>query len=160
MTTDDRIAALEARLQLLEDERAIFQLVASYGPLVDAGRDEVADLWTEDGVYDVDELYMGSREEVLAMVRSDDHQGLIGRGCAHFLGPAHVRVDGDRATAICHSILLVAHEGRNFPVRIGANLWELERTGDGWKVRHRTTRALTGDGVARDLLARGVLGDS
>jgi hypothetical protein len=35
--TEDRIAALERRLQRLEDERDITRLIASYGPLVDAG---------------------------------------------------------------------------------------------------------------------------
>ena len=36
-STDDRIVALEARLRRVEDLLAITQLVASYGPLVDAG---------------------------------------------------------------------------------------------------------------------------
>lgn len=156
--SEDRISALEDRLRLLEDEREITRLVASYGPLVDAGRDEVADLWTADGVYDVDELFMGDREAVLAMVRSPEHQGLLARGCAHFLGPVHVTVEGDRARAVCHSVLLVAHEGRNYPVRIGANLWHLVRTDDGWRAQHRVTRALTGSEEARALLAEGVLG--
>lgn len=152
--TEARLAALEARLTLLEDEREITRLVASYGPLVDAGEaDRVADLWTEDGVYDVDELFMGNRAEIDAMVRSDAHQGLIGRGCCHFLGPAHVTVEGDRAVAICASILLVRHEGRVLPVRIGANRFELERTGDGWRSTRRTTRALDGSAEARALLA-------
>lgn len=151
----DRIAALEARLQLLEDEREIARLVASYGPLVDAGEAErVAALWTEDGVYDVDELYMGSRADIDAMVRSDAHQGLIGAGCAHFLGPAHVTVDGDRAVAVCESVLLVRREGRIYPVRIGANHWELVRRPEGWRVQRRTTRGLNGDAEARALLAR------
>ena len=35
--TETRLAALEARLHKLEDEQAIAQLIASYGPLVDAG---------------------------------------------------------------------------------------------------------------------------
>lgn len=152
---DDRLAALEARLQVLEDEREIAQLVASYGPLVDAGEAErVAALWTKDGVYDVDELYMGSRAEIDAMVRSDAHQGLIGAGCSHFLGPAHVTVDGDRAIAVCESVLLVHREGRNYPARIGVNHWELVRTAEGWRTVRRTTRGLNGNAEARALLAR------
>ncbi len=152
--TEARLAALEARLRALEDEQEITRLVASYGPLVDAGEAErVAALWTEDGVYDVDEWFMGSRAEIDAMVRSEAHQGLIGRGCSHFLGPAHVVVDGDRAVAVCESVLLVRHEGRTHVARIGANRFELVRTADGWRTTRRTTRGLDGSPEARALLS-------
>ena len=58
-TGEQRIAALEARLRQLEDERDITRLIATYGPLVDAGAAaEVAALWTDDGIYDVDEVYL------------------------------------------------------------------------------------------------------
>lgn len=151
----DRLAALEARLQRLEDEHAIARLIASYGPLVDAGEaDRVANLWTEDGVYDVEGYFMDGRDQVAAMVRSDAHQGLIGNGCSHFLGPAHVSVDGDRAVAVCESVLLVRHKERLLPARIGANLFELVRTPDGWRTTRRTTRGLDGSQETRDLLAR------
>ncbi len=150
---ETRLAALEERLRRLEDEQEIALLVASYGPLVDAGAaDEVAALWTADGVYDVDERYMGDREAIRDMVRSEDHQGLIRRGCTHFLGPAHVRVDGDSARAVCQSVLLVRHRERTLPVRTAANLWELTRTPDGWRVTRRTTRLLDGSDEARRLL--------
>lgn len=153
-TTDDRIAALEARLQRLEDEQEIVQLIASYGPLVDSGSaDEVAAIWTEDGRYDVDELFMEDQASIRAMVDSPEHQGLIGRGCTHFLGPVRVRVDGDEAVAVCHSILLVHHEGRYLPVRSGANKWELRRTPEGWRTLRRTTRALDGRPESHALLA-------
>lgn len=156
---EDRINALEARLQRLEDEQAISQLIASYGPLVDAGQaDGVAALWTEDGVYDVDELMMGDQAAIRAMVLSDDHQGLIKRGCTHFLGPTRVTVDGDTAVAVCHSILLVHHEGRYFPVRSGANRFDVVRTDAGWRIKHRTTRALDGRGEAWGLLGVGERG--
>ena len=159
MSTDDRLAALEARLARLEDEQAIFQIIASYGPLVDSGcADEVAGMWTVDGVYDVDEMFMGDQAAIHDMVTGDLHQGLIGNGAAHFLGPAHVTVTGDTARAICHSILLVHHQGKYFPVRAGANLFHLVRTEDGWKVQHRTTRALDGRAEARTLLSAGVTG--
>lgn len=152
--SEDRLAGLEARLRRLEDEQEITRLVASYGPAVDAGlADEVASLWTEDGVYDVDEYYMGTRAEVDAMVRSEAHQGLIGRGCCHFLGPARVELDGDTAVAVCHSILMVRHQDRYLPVRVGANRWELQRTPAGWRAVRRTTRGLDGSEEARALLA-------
>ena len=49
------LAELEKRLQRIESERAIERLIASYGPLVDAGEaDSTAALWATDGVYDVE----------------------------------------------------------------------------------------------------------
>lgn len=153
MSTDDRLAALEERLRLVEDQLAITQLVAAYGPLVDAGEaDSVAALWTQDGEYDVEGWHMRSRDDVRDMVRSEGHQHLISGGCAHFLGPAHVVVDGDRAVAVCES-LLVRHRDGAFSVRrAGANRLELVRAPDGWQVEHRTTRALDGSAEARALL--------
>jgi hypothetical protein len=37
MTVEERLAAMEQRLRRVEDELAIGRLIASYGPLVDAG---------------------------------------------------------------------------------------------------------------------------
>lgn len=150
---DDRITRLEARLQRVEDELEITRLVASYGPLVDAGAaDEVADLWAEDGEYDVEGWHMRSRADVHAMVLSDGHQHLIAGGCAHFLGPAHVRLDGDEAVAVCESLLVRHREGAFSVRRAGANHFRLARTPEGWRVVHRTTRALDGSAEARSLL--------
>jgi hypothetical protein len=86
--TDDRLAELERRLGRIEDERAIERMIASYGPLVDAGEaDATAGLWAVDGGYDVEEWPMRSRDDVAAMVRSDAHQGRIARGCSHSSDP-------------------------------------------------------------------------
>ena len=80
MTVEERLALLEQRLRRAEDELAIARLMASYGPLVDAGdADAVAGLWAEDGEYDVDGWRMRSRADVAGMVRSPAHQGLISR---------------------------------------------------------------------------------
>lgn len=150
----DALEALETRLRRVEDTLAITQLVASYGPWVDAGlADAVADLWVEDGEYDVEGWHMRSRGDIAAMVRSDGHQRLIDGGCSHFLGPAHVRIDGDEATAVCESVL-VRHRDGGFSVRrAGANRFHLTRGTDGtWRITHRVTRALDGSTEARNLL--------
>lgn len=151
---EQRLQALEERLQLLEDVLAITQLVARYGPLVDAGAaDAVAALWAEDGGYDVEGWSMRSRSDVHDMVLSEGHQHLIHGGCSHFLGPAAVDVDGDDATAVCES-LLVRHRDGGFSVRrAGANHFRLRRSPGGWEIAQRTTRALDGSASARDLLA-------
>lgn len=152
-------ADLERRLRRVEDERAIERLIASYGPLVDAGEAEAAaNLWAEDGSYDVEGWYMGNREEVGAMVRSDAHQGLIRRGCCHFLGPAVVTVDGDDAVAVCESVLVTRHEDGFVVSRAGANHFRLRRSDGRWVIVARRTRGLNGNAEARELLAMGVAG--
>jgi ketosteroid isomerase-like protein len=163
MTAEERIAALEQRLRRVEDELTIGRLLASYGPLVDAGdADAVAELWTPDGEYDVEGWHMQSRADVADMVRSPAHQGLIGGGSAHFLGPVCVDVDGDEAVAVCESILVRHNEdGSGYRVwRAGANHFVLRRTSSGWRIVKRTTRALNGSAEARDLLAAGAQGRS
>jgi uncharacterized protein (TIGR02246 family) len=155
---DDRIADLERRLQRVEDERAIERLIASYGPLVDAGEaDAAADLCAVDGTYDVEGWPMRSRADVAAMVRSDAHHGLVGRGCSHFLGPAVVTVDGDEAVAVCESALLVKADKGFHVRRAGANHFRLQRRDGRWRIVQRTTRTLDGADEARALLAEGVL---
>jgi hypothetical protein len=161
VTIEERLTLLEDRVQLLEDELAIVRLVASYGPLVDAGEaDAVAELWSEDGTYDVEGWEMTSRDDVRAMVRSDGHQHLIEGGCAHFLGPAHVTIDGDDAVAVCESILVRHREGAFSLRRAGANHFRLRLEADGWRITHRTTRALDGSTEARGLLAKGAKGET
>lgn len=154
---EQRLAQLESRVQSLEDRLAIYDLVAAYGPSVDAGDAAVAaDLWTEDGTYDVDTGTYEGRDGIAAMVESRLHQGLLERGCAHLTGPPRVDVDGDVAVAVCHSQLVVRRvDGSGFDVvRATAHRLDLVRTDTGWLVHRRTSRLLDGGEPARDLLRR------
>ncbi|MEU4838874.1 nuclear transport factor 2 family protein [Nocardia testacea] len=150
---EDRLARLEERVRRLEDEVAITRLLASYGPFVDAGAAaQVANLWTEDGEYDVEGWSMRSRADIHAMVESAAHHSLIDAGCAHFLGPARVVLDGDSATAVCESLLVRRYDDGYRVWRAGANSFRLARTSHGWRITRRDTRALDGGPAARDLL--------
>ncbi|MEV0698751.1 nuclear transport factor 2 family protein [Saccharopolyspora sp. NPDC050389] len=150
----ERFAALEARLRQLEDQQEIARLIAGYGPLVDSGSAEaVADRWEPDGVYDVDEWSMSGRAEIVAMVTSAKHQGWIEGGCAHFLGPAHVTVEGDEAVAVGHSLMVVHSDGKFVVRRATANRWQLRRGPGGWRVTRRTSRVLDGREESPRLLA-------
>jgi hypothetical protein len=151
---EELLERLAARLQLLEDERDVARLVARYGPLVDTGDPAVADLWLEDGVYDVDELLMEGAGAVAAMVRSPQHQAFVAGGCAHFQGPVDVAVRGDHADAVGYSLMLV-HADTGFRLRrVTANHWQLARTDHGWRVVRRTSRRLDGSEEAREVLRR------
>lgn len=159
MSPEDRMSAMEARLRLVEDEREVARLVASYGPLVDSGdADAVAALWTPDGVYDVDGLYMQGRDDIVAMVRSRTHQGFIASGCAHFQGPVHVTVNADEATAAGYSLLILSQDSGFRVHRATAHHWRFVRTGEGWKASRRTSRALDGNSIAPALLNAAVHG--
>lgn len=151
------LADLVQRLRRLEDERDIARIIASYGPLVDAGDAErAAGLWAVDGTYDVGDWFMGSRDEVAAMVRSDEHQGLIARGCCHFFGPPVVTVRGDDAVAVCESTLVVRRESGGYTVaRAGVHLIRLRRELQGWRIVSRAARQLDGTQAARDFIADG-----
>jgi hypothetical protein len=144
------------RLQALEDREAIRNLIASYGPLADSGDAAgVALLWAEDGVYAVDGFAEArGHAAIAALIAGPVHQALMARGCAHLLGAPVIDLDGDRARARCHSVVLAkAGEGWE-AVRVAANRWELARTPKGWRVIRRDNALLDGRVAAQALLAR------
>lgn len=148
-----RCAVLEARLRRLEDKDEIAQLIASYGPLADSGDAEaVADRWEPDGVYEVDEWSMNGRDAIMAMITGAKHQSWIKRGCAHFLGPAHITIQDDKAVAVGHSLMVVHNEGEFVVRRATANRWQLRRCPQGWRVTLRTSRVLNGSAESPRLL--------
>ena len=153
---------LAARLRRLEDDRDIRQLIAAYGPAVDAGDpDAAARLWATDGVYDVDGWRMESRADVHAMISSDAHQKLVAKGCCHFLGPCVVTVTGDSAVAVCESLVLVRDDRdvQGYRVwRATAHHFALRRIDERWQITTRTSRVLDGNPDAHALLTRGLSG--
>jgi len=159
MTESDELAA---RLRRLEDDRDIRQLIASYGPAVDAGDpDAAARLWASDGVYDVDGWRMEGRADIPAMVASAAHQNLVAKGCCHFLGPCVVTVTGDSAVAVCESLVLVRDDRdvQGYRVwRATAHHFVLSRIDDRWQITTRTSRLLDGNPDAHALLTRGLAG--
>lgn len=157
----DRMTELETRVRALEDERSVSRLIASYGPLVDAGAaGEVAALWEPGGVYDIEGMLLAGRDEIAAMVESEGHQTWIERGCAHVVSPPRVTIDGDTATAACHSLMIVHRDGAFRVRRATANHWELRRTEHGWQVVRRTNRILDGREESPSLLLAGVRGEN
>ena len=170
MDVNERLAVLEARVHQLEDQLALYQIMSAYGPLVDSGDAEAtAALWTEDGIYDwgggsapgagVREGPQGAAHnaaEIADMVRGEYHQAIIKGGAAHVIGLPHVSVDGNSAVAISYS-RLYRRDGDNFRVwRVGANRWEFVRTENGWRVKRRINRLLTGNAEPREMLRAGI----
>lgn len=160
--TEQRLVELEARLRRIEDERAVERIIASHGPLVDAGEaDAVAAMWAADGVYDVENWLMTGPDDVAAMVRSPGHQDFITTGCTHFLSPAVVTIHGDDAVAVCESTLLLRRTTTYEAIRAGVSYFHLRRTAEsphGWLIVKRITRLLDGTEPPRRLLAEGIAG--
>ncbi len=149
-TTDE----LLARLRRLEDERDIQQLILSYGPAADAGLTErAAAVWADDGVYDwdADGAPHEGRAAVDRMLQGRQHQTLIAGGAAHFAGPALISVDGDTATALNYSLIMLREEGRHYLWRVSAARWDLARVDGSWRVTCRSNRLLDATGAGRVL---------
>lgn len=156
-TVEQELAELQGRLRALEDKTAITQLIAAYGPAVDSGdAAAAAALWDDGGWYETDPMPLVGPEAIAEMVNGPLHQGIIGGGAGHVLGPVAIAIDGDSAVAVGYS-LLVRHSGEGaFSVfRCSANRWELTRTEAGWKVASRRNALLDGRAAARELLRTG-----
>jgi hypothetical protein len=145
---------LESRLRRLEDLAEIADLIARYGPAVDAGvGDELSRLWTLDGEYRIGADVVVPAAHLPEIVDFETHREYLAAGCAHVLSPPRVEFDGDRAVAVNHSVVFVRRGLRWEAERVSANRWELQRTIGGWRVMLRENHLLDGDAAARALLA-------
>ena len=151
----DRLAALEERVRLVEDQLAIHRLINSWGPSVDTGDAEVAaSLFVDDAILESDLSYLIGPKAIRYMVLADGHQALIRDGSAHIPAFPIVHVDGDRADATGYT-RVYRHTDEGYEVwRVSANHWEFRRTPDGWRVTRRTNHVIDGGPEANDILAR------
>jgi len=153
----DMLAAMEKRLRALEDERAISHLICGYGYAMDGCNAEaVGSLYAEDGVYAVaDTSTHRGRAAVEAITRSPRHLGYVTGGCAHVSTPPYVVVEGDRATATCHTVLMQHGPDGFFIGRLSASRLELSRRPEGgWQIDHRQNYLLNGDPEGPAMLGR------
>lgn len=150
----DTIESLAARVRLLEDREALRDLIARYGPLADSGDAiSVSQLWAEDGSYEVLGFARAEgRTAIAGLIESAEHQALMSDGCAHFLGPVALEIDGDRASARGHSIVFRNSEAGFIVYRMSANHWQFVHGRDGWQVTSRCNALLNGQESARLLL--------
>lgn len=160
MTIEERLDALEKRCRAAEDHLAIQNLIFSYGPLVDSGSaQEAAALWIEGGGYN----YSGGSangtrkqapEDLVAMYEGEGHMGLVTTGVSHLNAPAVIRVDGDAATAMCYSFVILREGERWFVWRAAINEFQCVRTAAGWRIAERLNRTLTGTEESHALMRK------
>lgn len=140
---------LEARVKLIEDKLAVYQLLSAFAPVIDGGgEEEAAEFYAEDGAYIMDVPGASSamgRPAVLDIYRSDMHRGAVRQGISHMLGFPHVWLDGDRAEAVTYACILRKGEQGWGLARIAANKFKLRRDGSGWRIETRESRELTNE---------------
>lgn len=150
-------SSLEKRLQSLEDQLSIYQLVCGYGYAVDGCNGEaVGSFYSEDGSYAVGDVgTFKGREQIAGITANPGHRALVGKGCAHLSTMPYVVIDGDRATATCHTMLIKSGNDGFCVDRLSASRFELSRKLDGgWQIDHRQNYLLNGDAAGPALLAR------
>jgi hypothetical protein len=146
--TDQRIDRLEQRISQLEDQIAIYQLLATYGPSADSGSDDVVrDLYTVDGTYDSGLEAFAGADAVGDMIASLPlHRQVMAEGSSHVVTMPVVRIEGDRAYAVCHGQLQrFDKEADQFRIwRSSGVQLEFLRTPQGWRFARRSNRLLDG----------------
>lgn len=150
-------AALEARLQKLEDQIAIYQVINAYGYAVDGlNAAVVGSCYVDDGVYAVGDIgAFKGREQIEAITRDPGHLGYVAAGCAHMSSIPHVLIEGDKAVATCYTMVNMHGEKGFFIGRLSASRIELGRQADGaWKIVHRQNYLLDGNPAGSKLLGR------
>jgi hypothetical protein len=149
--------SVEARLRAIEDRLAIYQVICGYGYAVDGlNAEAVGSCYVEDGVYAVGDIgAFEGRDRIAAITREPGHLKLVGSGCAHISSLPHVVIDGDRATATCHTMLAQHGENGFFIGRLSASRLDLVREARGiWRIVHRQNYMLNGDPAGPALLGR------
>lgn len=148
---------VEQRLRAVEDRLEIYQTICGYGYAVDGCNAEaVGSFYAEDGVYAVADIgkYEG-RARVEAITRDAHHLGLVAAGCAHVSTLPYVVIDGDRASATCHTMVMMHGDDGFFIGRLSASRIELSRKpGGGWQIDHRQNYMQQGGPEGPALLAR------
>ena len=160
MTTEDRLAALEARLQAAEDHLEILNLISAYGPLADScSIPEVTGQWVAGGGYNYG-LPGGGTSRLEApqplgdMYRSEGHIGLTKTGSAHMAATPKISVKGDAAEAVGYSVVVLREGERWFVWRAAVNHWTLVRTPNGWRVKEKFNRTLDGSDECHEVMKR------
>ena len=154
-TFEDRLNALETRLQDVESQLELYQAVSTYGPAVDSLElGLAASLWTEDGIYDIgdDRFDMAGHAEILDTLSADYHQDLVANGCAHTMSLPLIAIKDDKAIGLGYH-RLYTHENSGFGLhRLSVSRWDWVKESGRWVATRRTHRLLNGSPEARDLM--------
>jgi hypothetical protein len=145
-SVSDQLAALQARLQELEDKEAIRELFNRYGFTADTGDAQGwCETWAEDGVFDGGRFTTTGRENFFNSIADPEgvHKKEIeGKGSLHTTGSLTIRVDGATAWAEGPTLVWV-RDGQTYrPFSCAYNHWDLRKTNGRWEVVLRSARSV------------------
>jgi hypothetical protein len=160
MTTEDRLAALESRLQKAEDHLEILNLLMSYGPLADScSVDQAAAQWADGGGYnygkpDGGTVRLAAPDQLRQVWEQQGHVELTKAGSAHMSATPKIVVKGDSADAVGYSLVIKREGDRWFVWRAAINHWNLVRTPQGWRVQEKFNRTIDGSDESHEVMKR------
>jgi SnoaL-like domain len=140
----ETLAAMSARIDALEAEREIMQLLHSYGPALDYG-DEAgwAECFTADGRWETGGPGASSARKDLRgtaelVAFAEKHTRAPGAYHKHCTIDPLITVEGDRATSVAYFLRVDGIDGGPVIFAFGRYHDELVRGGDGrWRIAHR-----------------------
>lgn len=150
--------SMQGRLDRVEAELAIRNVIARYGMAADCGDVKTAlSCHTHDALYivsnpragrdgDVGDLELRGHKAITEMLTSEMHQSLL-PDCAHTVGPLLVETEGTRAHVTGYS--RVYHEQKL--MRLAINHWTMVIDDGRWKIAKRESRVM-GEEAAQNLL--------
>lgn len=157
------MSSLEARIEAVEAELAIRNIIARYGLAADCGDvDTALSCHTADAVYIVSnpnagrdrseeaDLELYGHRAIADMLNSERHQSLI-PNCAHTVGPLVIVVNSEAAKVIGYSRVYNMVKAKPHLMRLAFNRWDMRRENGKWKIARRESRVM-GEEAARDLL--------
>jgi hypothetical protein len=158
MSIEERVAKLEQRILIAEDQLEIMRLIHTYGPLMDSDEfEDAARIWVDGGIHDTDDRPSRSVPTEFVEVMQPQKE-LNAIGCTHFYSVPQITIDRDRADAINYSLVVMKDEEREdrafYVMRSAVNHWMLVRTSKGWRVRHRRNHKIDGSHASHELMRR------
>lgn len=140
-------SALEARVQLLEDQLAIQRVITDYSAYLDArDYDGYVSLFTEDGVWANGNTRREGRDEIRDMLTGlfgEVPEDYVNLSSFHQISNFEIDVDGDEAFAKSRFIFVMRGEGGEPTNELSGQYHDrLVRTADGWKIAERVDHTL------------------
>src|SRR5262245_22946236 len=144
VTPDPRVAALEKRVQQLQDEKAIREVVIRYGEYLDA-KDYAgyASLFASDGVWTGGFGSATGPAGIQAMLEKNlgkPEAGYINKTSFHLMTTEVIEVTGDTAKVRSRYLFVTASpDNKPLPSLAGRYVDDFVRENGAWKIKKRNT---------------------
>lgn len=142
MSDTTQLEALARRIETLEDELAVRDVLMRYCLAADGGdAQSAALLFDQNCNVDIDAaFFMKGSEQVRASLESNAHQSMLPR-VAHITGPFHIQLRGDTAIATGYLTLFLKGESTSV-ARQSLGRWEMQKRDGQWLIKSRIARSV------------------